>query len=157
MLVRIATPADVPLLAELYADSVHKVGLQHYRPLQVAAWAAFARDMPAFRQFILQPVTYIIEDESGIVGFAGIAEDGHIASLYVRSDRGRQGIGSLLLEALLDHAHRHQIKRLYAEANEFSRSLFARFKFRQYDTEVVQRGEAQFTRYLMERVDGAEA
>lgn len=157
MLIRIATSADVSPLADLFIDSVEKIGPQHYNALQIEAWSALAKDPPAFRQFILEPMTYLIEDDSGIVGFGGLADEGHLVSLYVRGDRCRQGIGTILLEALLEHARRQQIDRLYAEANEFSRPLLARAGFRQHGTEVIERGEACFTRYLMQRDSDSKA
>jgi putative acetyltransferase len=113
-------------------------------------WASFPSDIASFRQFILQGTTFIATDETGILGFAGITEDGHVTSAYVRRDRIRQGIGSTLMQTLLDYAKSHNIQRLYAEASEFSLGLFKKFSFHIYDTEIVDRQGVQFKRYLVE-------
>ncbi|PSN16801.1 GNAT family N-acetyltransferase [filamentous cyanobacterium CCT1] len=149
MRLRFATEADLSALATLFQETVLVNAPQHYTPAQTEAWAAVDGSSPRFRQFILGVTTYIAEDDTGIVGFTGIGEDGYVASIYVRHDCLRQGIGSTLMQAVLDHARQRKIQRLYAEASEFSLGLFQKFGFSQYDTEVVDRNGVQFTRYLV--------
>jgi putative acetyltransferase len=150
MEIRTATPVDLALLAALYQTTVRIHGPQHYTAAQTAAWAPVDSDSPYFRDFILGVTTYLAENDTGILGFAGLGDDGHVASVYVRHDCLRQGIGSVLMQAVLIHAQTKQIPRLYAEASEFSLGLFQKFGFRQYATEVVDRNGVQFTRHLLE-------
>lgn len=152
MLIRTATASDLPALATLYRQTVLTNAPQHYTAAQTEAWAAVDAATPRFRQFILGVTTYVAVDETGILGFAGLGEDGHVVSTYVRHDCLHRGIGSTLMQTLLDHAEREQIQRLYAEASEFSLGLFQKFGFSQYDTEVVDHNGVQFTRYLVERI-----
>ncbi|MBW4483826.1 MAG: GNAT family N-acetyltransferase [Tildeniella torsiva UHER 1998/13D] len=151
MNLRTAIEADLPALATLFRETVLVNGPQHYSPAQVEAWAAVDAASPRFHQFILAVTTYVAEDDTAILGFAGIGDDGYVASTYVRHDCLHRGVGSLLMQAVLAHAQEKQIQRLYAEASEFSLGLFQKFGFSQYDTEVVDRNGVQFTRYLMER------
>jgi putative acetyltransferase len=151
MHLRTATEQDVPALAELYAGSVLALGPELYGKEQVASWAAFASDSDAFRRFVLEPTTFVAEDETGILGFCGIFDDGHIASLYVRPDRARQRLGTRLLEAALDYAARHGIEFVNAHASRLSHPLFLKFGFSTVRTEVAQRDGASFERYLVER------
>ncbi len=153
MELRLAIAADLSNLAALYRDTVLINAPQHYTPAQTEAWAAVDAASPRFRQFILGVTTYVAEDGTGIVGFAGIGDDGHVASAYVRHDRLHQGIGSTLMQAVLAYAREKQMSRLYAEASEFSLGLFQKFGFHQYDTEVVNHNGVQFTRFLVERLD----
>jgi len=150
--IRIATEADLPTLAALFRDTVLVNAPQHYTAAQTEAWAAVDGASPRFHQFILGVTTYVAVDDTGTVGFAGIGEDGYVASIYVRHDCLHRGIGSTLMQRVLDHAQDRHIQRLYTEASDFSLGLFIKFGFRQYDTEVVDRNGVQFTRYLMERV-----
>ncbi len=151
MNIRIGYESDIPELAKLYQQTVLAIAPQCYSQAETQMWASFPSDIPSFRQFILQATTFIATDETGILGFAGIAEDGHVTSAYVRCDRIRQGIGSTLMQTLLDYAKSHNIQRLYAEASEFSLGLFKKFGFHIYDTEIVDRQGVQFKRYLVER------
>jgi putative acetyltransferase len=149
--IRIATESDLPELAALYHQTVLAIAPQRYTPAQTQAWASSALDAEHFRRFILEATTYVADDETGIVGFAGITATGHVSSTYVRGDRIHQGIGSTLMQAILEHASHHDIQRLYAEASEFSLGLFKKFGFQLYDTEIVERQGVEFKRYLVER------
>lgn len=151
MNLRTADQADVPHLARLYRDTVMAHGPAHYTEAQTAAWAASTLDAAEFEHFILGVRTYVADTPTGIVGFGGLALDGHIASLYVRHDCLGRGVGSALLQFLIEQAERDRLPRLYAEASEFSLGLFQKFGFRHYDTEVVQRLGVSFTRYLVEK------
>jgi putative acetyltransferase len=152
MNIRTATATDLSALAALLQETVLANGPQHYTPAQTEAWAAIDASSLRFHQLILGVTTYVAEADTGILGFAGIGDNGYVASTYVRHDCLHQGIGSLLMQAVLTHAQEKQIQRLYAEASEFSLGLFQKFGFSQYDTEVVDRNGVQFTRYLVERV-----
>ncbi|MEO0538714.1 MAG: GNAT family N-acetyltransferase [Cyanobacteria bacterium P01_A01_bin.123] len=147
---RLADGSDVPALAQLFKETVLAIAPQKYSPEQTQAWAAFAAAGDPFHRFIVEAITYVAEDNTGIAGFAGIASDGHVTATYVRHDRIRQGIGSQLMHHIFEYAKKHHIQRLYSEASEFSLGLFKKFGFQQYDTEVVERHGVTFTRYLME-------
>ncbi|MEM9817557.1 MAG: GNAT family N-acetyltransferase [Cyanobacteria bacterium P01_D01_bin.6] len=153
MQIRLATRADVPALAKLFHETVMKYGPTYYSEAQTCAWAAAALDLEQFELFILGGRTWVAEMTTDLVGFSGLAEDGRVASLYVHHAYLKQGIGSALLAHVMEQAHRDRLPRLYTEASEFSRGLFQKFGFQQYDTEVVQRLGVSFTRYRMERCD----
>lgn len=154
--IRPAIATDVPRLADLYYQTVQTLGPQHYTPAQVAAWSAFGLDLPAFEPFILDAATYVAETAIAsapkLLGFAGIARDGHITALYVWPQVGRCGLGSRLLQTVIDRSQTQGNQRLYAEASRFSLPLFEKFGFVQYDTETVVRAGETFERYLVERV-----
>ncbi|MEM1239777.1 MAG: GNAT family N-acetyltransferase [Cyanobacteria bacterium P01_H01_bin.26] len=150
MNIRIAHETDLPELSELYYQTVLVHAPTYYTPAQTAAWASTAADVDRFRQFILGVTTFVAINDTGIVGFAGIGKNGHIASAYVRYDCIHQGIGSILMQTVLNYAQNHHIQRLHAEASKFSLGLFTKFGFHLYATEVVDRQDVPFKRYLVE-------
>jgi len=149
--IRTATERDLPTLAERFAGTVRAIGPEHYDAAEVEDWASRASKPERFRNFILGPRTFVAEDTSGIIGFAGIEPTGHIASLYVRRDRVRRGVGTRLLRTVLDHAERHGIDPLTAEASVFSLPLFRRFGFHVDQTERVEKDGAAFTKYFVRK------
>lgn len=151
MKIRQATELDIPELADLYSNSVRAIASEYYSPEQVSAWAAIPLDPDFFRNFILDATTLIAEKNEKILGFAGIKDNGHIVSVYVHSDYLHRGIGSLLLGATLELAKLNKIVKVYAEASEFSKPLFEKFGFKNYDIEQAIRNGVKFDRYLMER------
>ncbi|MFH7245047.1 MAG: GNAT family N-acetyltransferase [Spirulina sp.] len=148
---RLATAEDIALLAALYRETVLTHAPQHYSPAQTKAWAAFGANTPQFHRFILGGTTYVAEAET-VLGFGGLAADGHITALYVRHDCLGRGIGSQLLKTLLNQAHHESMTRLYAEASAFSLGLFQTFGFCHYGTDQVDRGGVMFERYLVEKM-----
>jgi putative acetyltransferase len=151
MHIRLANQADVVALGAIFRSAAEVVGPEAYSPAQVAVWSSFPENQDAFRAFILAATTFVAVEESQLLGFCGVEDDGRVASLYVRGDRGREGIGSKLLAKAISHAQTSNISRLYAEASVFSRPLFLKFGFVDTGTEVVQRGEVDFKRYLVAR------
>ncbi len=151
MKIRVATESDLAELAELYRYSVLAIAPQYYQAEQVQMWASFPSSPEWGRDFILKPVTFVAETNNQILGFSGLEPDGHVASLYVHGDHGRQGIGSSLLTAVLDFAHTQQITHLHTEASEVSKPLFEKFGFQVHETEQALRNGVQFQRYLMRK------
>jgi putative acetyltransferase len=137
--IREAVEADVPLLAELYAGSVKMLAPGAYTPEQVAAWAGFAEDTEAFRRWALEARTLVMEDDSGILAFCGVEATGHVASLYVRADRARRGIGTQLLQIALDPAGASGLP------------VFKRLGFAVVGIEKGACGGAMFERYLVRK------
>ncbi len=136
---RPATAADLPALAALYAGAAQALGPQVYTPAQVAAWAAFGADTPAFRDYVLAAETWVAVDADGsALGFCGVAAlaapcdeglDAEVKSLYVRADAGRRGIASSLLARVLDRSAAQGWRRLGAWVTPFSQPLFTRAGF----------------------------
>ncbi|MDX1420412.1 MAG: GNAT family N-acetyltransferase [Rubricoccaceae bacterium] len=154
MHLRAARPDDAPALAALFADAVRAAGPARYSPPQVEAWAAAADHPRALWHRLLRHDTFVAEDETGPIGFAGLAPDGHVTALYVRPDRMRRGVGSALLDAVLARAETLGLGRLYAEASLFSLPLFERAGFTRSHVERIERRGVRFERHHVVRVAG---
>lgn len=150
-MIRTANQSDLPVLAELFDNSVRKIAPEEYSPKQVDAWAASASDRESFSKLILEPTTFIVETDNLILGFGGVTTTGYIASLYVRGDRNRQGIGSRLLTKIIEYSCNNNCHRLYTKASEFSKPLFEKFGFETYAEEDIERNSVIFHRYLMQK------
>jgi putative acetyltransferase len=150
---RLAKATDLAELATLFCETVQHHAPQYYTDEQTQAWASTALDWDRFQKTLFSVTTYVACDDTDILGFAGLGQDGWIASVYVRHDRLGQGIGSALMTQILAQAQRDRLPRLYGEASEFSVGLFTKFGFQQYDIEMVERNGVTFTRYLMEKTD----
>jgi len=149
---RQATAADVPALAELYAATARALGAWCYTQEQVAAWASFGADTPAFRAYVLQADTWLALGEQGQpIGFCGVGHDGEVHSLYVRHDRVRQGLGSRLLAHALDAAAQRGQSRFQAWVTPFSMPVFQRQGFVLVQTVQAEYQGVLFDRYRVQR------
>jgi len=151
---RLATPADVPVLAALYADTARTLGGGCYTPEQVAAWAAFGADTPAFHDYVLGSRTWVAQradsadsaDSEDLLGFCGIDAHGHVHSLYVRADHNRRGLGTVLLAHAMADARERGLTHFSAWCTPFSEPVFARAGL-----VVVERPLAEFEGVMFQR------
>jgi putative acetyltransferase len=128
---RLATAADVPALAALYAATARALGPTVYSTAQVAAWASFGTDSPAFRAYVLEAQTWIAGDPpDGICGIGIHGQLGEVHSLYVRADLTRHGLGTRLLSHALTEARADGCSRFEGWATPFSKPVFERAGFR---------------------------
>jgi ribosomal-protein-alanine N-acetyltransferase len=91
-----------------------------------------------FRSELEHGYHYLVaRDETGAVaGYAGLAvippDEAWVNNIAVRRDAQRQGIGRVLLEALLAEAARHQVRRVLLEVavdNGPAQKLYAEYGF----------------------------
>ena len=170
---RAVRASDLPALAALYGAAARTLGPAVYTPHQVQAWAAFADDAAAFRDYVLQPDTWVAAGSrpadgangTGVpgggappaeapVGFSGwqpIAgtDDAEIRSLYVHPAFGRQGVGTQLLAASIARARRAGAAALWAWVTPLSRPLFGRAGFVLVQTVHEDFAGVPFERYRM--------
>ena len=154
---RRGTAADVPALAALYAEAARTLGPQVYTPEQVAAWASFGTDTPAFRRYVLGASTWVAERAAGPMssegspegpaGFCGIDAAGEVHSLYVRAGLTRQGLGSGLLAHAMARARADGVQHFSAWATPFSRPVFERAGLSWRQTVVEPYQGVLFERY----------
>ncbi|GMW02887.1 MAG: hypothetical protein AMXMBFR84_40230 [Candidatus Hydrogenedentota bacterium] len=147
--IRPVTEQDYDALSHVYGHTVRKLGPDRYSSDQIEAWAMYSKDHAAFHDFVFGCYTIVAELDGRIAGFSGIASDGHVVSLYVHGDCTRMGVGSKLLEAVMEYARFNRMPRLYTEASKFSHELFGRFGFTVDEEETVIRNGVAFDRYKM--------
>ena len=124
---RSARETDLQSLQSIHADSVRGVGPIAYSQGQVDVWSAFASEVDSPISFLVN--TYLAVTDDQVVGFWGIADDGHVASIYVRPDWCGQGIGITLLSEVLILHPKPTSGGYYAETSIFSLPLFERRRF----------------------------
>ncbi|MDO6386626.1 GNAT family N-acetyltransferase [Uliginosibacterium sp. 31-12] len=130
-------PADAPALAAVYRTAILETGRSAYSAEQCAAWAATADDASAWAARLQDNWVRVAVDEEGeIVGFGGILMPGQIDLLFTVPDANRQGIGSLILEDLLELATAMGAKKVTAIASELSKPFFEKHGFK-----LVESGE----------------
>jgi putative acetyltransferase len=117
----------------------------------VEAWACFSDDSVAFNAWLDSATTFVaVSEANACLGFGGLQQDGRVASLFVSPDVMRTGIGSALLERLIQEAGRLGYRVLTTAASELSRPLFERHGFGLSGVEHTEFKGVAFSRYLMD-------
>jgi len=79
-------PADCPVLAELFYQTVHGVCGRDYTPEQLDAWADGQVDLAAWDASFRAHTTLVAEWDGMVAGFADLADDGYLDRLYVHKE-----------------------------------------------------------------------
>ena len=134
-------PADAEAIGRLYFHSVRTLGARAYSEAQVAAWAPapIAAEQVQARAGDGRLTLVALDAGGQVAAFGDLEADGHVDMLYARPDAAGTGVAGDLLDRLIAAARAAGTERLYVEASELARPLFARKGFtvvRRRDFEV---------------------
>jgi len=119
-------PADVPLLAEIFRESIAELTGDDYNEAQQEAWASAAEDQAAFGKKLAGELTLIATMEGSAVGFAALAGKDTIDMLYVHPAVAGQGVAAMLIDALEKLASSRGAAALKVEASDTAYGFFQR-------------------------------
>ena len=143
-------PTDGPLLAAVFQDSIETLTEEDYDAGQRNAWAAGADD-PKFLARLKASLTIVATIASSPVGFIALEGQGQIAMLYVHPAVARQGIGSLLYDAIEKLAAGRGAKKLTVDASDTARPFFEMKGFQPRHRQTVAIGDYWLGNTRMER------
>ena len=120
--------SDAGPLAALTLAAIRVTGLRAYAPEQVVAWAA---RHPGPERFIASAakgdtILVAVDADDMPVAYVLTEADGHLDMLYCHPDHGGRGLGQRLLADAELEASRLGLTRLFTEASELARPVFAR-------------------------------
>jgi putative acetyltransferase len=117
-------PADVPLLAEIFRASIESLTGDDYGPGQQRAWASAADDEEDFAARLAGQLTLIATLDGSPVGFASLKGPDALDMLYVHPAVARQGVGTMLADALERLAAARGTAQLRVDASDTARDFF---------------------------------
>ncbi|OAF20052.1 GNAT family N-acetyltransferase [Bradyrhizobium neotropicale] len=118
-------PADVPMLAAIFAASIEELTGDDYNEAQQEAWMIAAEDEEFGRQ-LASDLTLIATLDGSPVGFASLRGNDHIRMLYVHPAVSGQGIATMLVDALEKLAGSRGAKSLTVDASDTAQGFFAK-------------------------------
>lgn len=124
MAMRPFLPADVPLLAEIFRESVAGLTGDDYNDAQREAWAALADDTEAFRDRLGKELTLVATLEGSPVGFATLEGKDKVGMLYVHPAATGQGVAAMLVDALEKLAGSRGAEALKVDASDTAYGFF---------------------------------
>ncbi len=118
-------PADVPILAAIFAASVEGLTEDDYSETQREAWAAVADDEVALGQRLGAQLTLVATLQSSPVGFVSLKGTEQLDMLYVHPAAARQGVASALCDAVEKLAAARGAVQLKVDASDTAEPFFA--------------------------------
>ena len=115
---------DTPVLAAIFAAAIEELTGDDYSEAQQQAWASAADDEEQFGKRLGGELTLIATLQNSPVGFASLRGADHIDMLYVHPSAVRQGVASMLIEALEKLAGGRGAKNLTVDASDNAQEFF---------------------------------
>jgi putative acetyltransferase len=118
-------PEDGPVLIDIFRASVEGLTEEDYSAAQQDAWMSAADDAEAFAARLVGQLTLVATADGDPVAFASLKGGEHIEMLYVHPEAARQGVATMLVDALEKLAGARGAKKLTVDASETARDFFA--------------------------------
>lgn len=140
-LLRPMLPADVPVLAAIFQASIEELTDEDYDDAQRNAWASAADDEAAFGARLAGALTIVATVQGAPVGFAALEGKDRIDMLYVYPPAARQGVATLLCDALEKLAAGRGAKTITVDASDTAQPFFERRGFEGVQRQTVSIGD----------------
>jgi putative acetyltransferase len=144
-------PRDAPLLAEIFRASIAELTGDDYSEAQQEAWAATTDDASAFAARLADALTLLGTIDGSPVGFASLAGTERVDMLYVHPAAARQGVGTMLIDALEKLAAARGAPRLTADVSDSAQDFFRRRGFVAMQRNTVELGGEWLANTTMEK------
>jgi putative acetyltransferase len=151
MKLRLFNPSDLEQILKLFYDTVHSVGAKYYNQQQIHAWAPEHQDKQKWLTKLSNNISYVVELDGIIVGFADMTNTGYIDHIYTHKDYQGRGIALALLNKLEDDARALGIHELTTEASIIAKPLAQRRGYKVIKEQRVVRHGIEIVNYLMSK------
>lgn len=118
-------PRDAAALASIFIASIETLAADDYDVEQIAAWSAAGEDEAAFGARLAGQLTLVATVDAEPVGFASMKGADHIDMLYVHPGAARQGVATVLCDALEKLAGARGAAHLTVDASDVAEPFFA--------------------------------
>lgn len=152
----LATPADYDDLADVIFDAVRN-GPSKYTQAQRAAWVPVRRSGEEWAARLEGQVIAVARDGSRAVGLMSLAPEGYIDFAFIRPEAQGTGLFRRLFDMIEEKARNvlslsNGEQRLWTHASLMAQPAFASLGFTVVEHQIVQIGDEQFERAMMDKL-----
>ena len=133
-------PADAAFLAAIYRASVMELTGDDYSEAQQAAWAETS-DNADFAAKLANQLTLVATINSAPVAFISLKGTDHVGMLYVHPGVARQGIATMLYDAIEKLAAARGAKQLSVDASDTALEFFQKRGFEGVQRNTILLGD----------------
>jgi putative acetyltransferase len=116
-------------LFDIYFTAIHLVAIRDYTVEQVRAWAPRDLDAVLWKNKMREINPFVAELNGELVGYADLQSNGYIDHFFVSGKHPRVGIGSLLMNRILEEGASLSVSSLTSNVSRTAQPFFAKFGF----------------------------
>ena len=151
MQIRPVKRADIPQIARLYYETVHRVNARDYGPEQIRAWAPRVYPEAHWQRRFRRYRVLVAEEEGKVVGFVELGRTGEIDCFYVHHGHQHRGIGAALVAWVEREARAQGNTRLLADVSITAEPFFRRMGFNVMRRQIKIYRNRAFKQAVMEK------
>ena len=151
MRIRPVKRADIPQIACLYYETVHRANARDYGPEQIRAWAPRVYPDAFWQRRFRRYEVLVAEDSGAVVGFVELGRAGEIDCFYVHHGHQHRGIGAALMARVERQANSRGNTRLLADVSITAELFFRRLGFRVVRRQIKIYRNRAFKQAVMEK------
>ena len=129
LLIREFCPGDELELSRVFQSSIRELACVDYTAEQIEAWvgASLNPELWVMRMRELKP--FVVEVNGVIAAYGDLQDHGYIDHFFVSGMYCRQGLGSMLMNRIIEKATTKGISTITADVSRTAQRLFSRFGF----------------------------
>jgi putative acetyltransferase len=127
--IRRYAPGEESTLFNVYYTAIHLVASRDYSPEQIKAWAPCDIDSNLWKERIHGINPFVAELDGEIVGYADLQARGYIDHFFVSGNHPRCGIGTALMNHLLQEARVAGLPELTSDVSHTAQPFYEKFGF----------------------------
>jgi putative acetyltransferase len=151
MRIRRVRRTDIPQIARIYYETVHRVNARDYGPEQIRAWAPRVYPDAFWLRRFRRYRVLVAEDGGAVVGFVELGRAGEIDCFYVHHAQQHRGIGAALMARVQREARSRGNTRLLADVSITAEPFFRRMGFRIVRRQIKIYRNRAFKQAVMEK------
>ena len=115
---------DIPVIKELFRETVLSVNIRDYSPVQVQYWAERGENNEIWKERIGKEYFILALSGQQITGFAALKDNGYLDLLYIHKEYQHKGIASLLLSTIEEYALQNNLTEITSDVSITARPFF---------------------------------
>ncbi|RQO60471.1 GNAT family N-acetyltransferase [Paucibacter sp. KBW04] len=127
--IRRYNPGEESILFNVYYTSVHQLATREYSQEQIQAWAPRDRDASLWEERIRGINPFVAELNGELVGYSDLQPSGYIDHFFVSGSHARCGIGTALMNHILQEAMSTGLHELTSDVSRTAQPFYEKFGF----------------------------
>jgi len=140
---------DEEALWSVFYSSIHQVCSGDYSNEQIDAWAPKDIDPSIWINKFRSIKPFVATLEGNVVGYADLQCDGEIDHFFVHGDHQGKGVGTGLMEKIIDSAGSKE--KLFSEVSHTAKPFFEKYGFKVIRKQNVNMRGVTLSNNVMER------